>query len=141
MKKIRMTACVLILALVVCALAGCSNKNNTGMADEATTASQSASDGANGSMGESGTAANGMESNGSMENGGAGNGTEGTGGTTGNGMTGTGDMTGNDNIGNPGNTAGTGETANPAGGNRSNVRESTGVVDGLVNDVERAVDR
>ena len=61
MKKIRMTACVLILALVVCALAGCSNKNNTGMADEATTASQSASDGANGSMGESGTAANGME--------------------------------------------------------------------------------
>ena len=55
MKKIRMTACVLILALVVCALAGCSNKNNTGMADEATTASQSASDGANGSMGESGT--------------------------------------------------------------------------------------
>ena len=40
-----MTACVLILALVVCALAGCSNKNNTGMADEATTASQSASDG------------------------------------------------------------------------------------------------
>ena len=32
-------------------LAGCSNKNNTGMADEATTASQSASDGANGSMG------------------------------------------------------------------------------------------
>lgn len=108
MKKIRMTACVLILALVVCALAGCSNKNNTGMADEATTASQSASDGANGSMGESGTAANGMESNGSMENGGAGNGTGGTGGTT---------------------------------GNRSDVRESTGVVDGLVNDVERAVDR
>ncbi len=29
MKKIRMTACVLILALAVCVLAGCSNKNNT----------------------------------------------------------------------------------------------------------------
>ena len=134
MKKIRMTACVLILALAVCALAGCSNKNSTGMADEATTASQSASDGANGNMGESGTAANGMESNGSMENGGAGNGTGGTG------MNGTG-VTGNDNTGNPGNTNGTGENANPAGTNHGDARESTGVVDGLVNDVENAVDR
>ena len=59
MKKIRMTACVLILALAVCVLAGCSNKNNTGMADEATTAAQSApkgqngrADGQNGTMGE-----------------------------------------------------------------------------------------
>ena len=87
MKKIRMTACVLILALAVCVLAGCSNKNNTGMADEA----QSAPKGQNGRAdGQNGTM---------------------------------------------------GETANPAAENRGDVQESTGVVDGLVNDVENAVDR
>ena len=91
MKKIRMTACVLILALAVCVLAGCSNKNNTGMADEATTAARSAPKGQNGRAdGQNGTM---------------------------------------------------GETANPAAENRGDVQESTGVVDGLVNDVENAVDR
>ncbi len=106
-------------------LAGCSNKNNTGMwQTKPPPLPRARPTETNGSMGESGTAANGMESNGSMENGGAGNGTGGTGGNNRNGMTGTGNMTGNDNIGNPGNTAGTGETANPAGGNRSNVRRA-----------------
>ena len=79
MKKIRMTACVLILALAVCVLAGCS------------TAAQSAPKGQNGRAdGQNGTM---------------------------------------------------GETANPAAENRGDVQESTGVVDGLVNDVENAVDR
>ena len=35
MKKIRMTACVLIFAMTVCLLAGCSNQNGNNMADEA----------------------------------------------------------------------------------------------------------
>lgn len=82
MKKIRMTACMLILALAVCVLAGCGNQNGTGMADEATTAAQSVPNGQNGSS----------------------------------------------------------ETSNPADTNRGAAGESTGVVDGLVNDVENAVE-
>ncbi|WP_147355592.1 hypothetical protein [Clostridium sp. OF09-36] len=115
MKKIRMTACVLIFAMTVCLLAGCSNQNGNNMADEATTASQGAPNGQNGNG--RGTAAgkndtNNMESGMAGENGGAGNGTSGTGGTTGNG----------------------GINGNGTGG-----QESTGVVDGLVDDVERVV--
>ena len=122
MKKIRMTACVLILTLTVCVLAGCSNQNGGSMADEATTASQSAPNGQNGTA---------------TETGGAGTGTNGTGGTTGN-MTG--GTAGTESFANPGNAAGTNENESSSITNQTDTSESTGVVDGLLDDVERTVE-
>ena len=136
MKKIRMTACVLLFVLAVCVLSGCGSRNGTGMADEATTAQQN--------QGTSG-AQNGDSMNQSGEtgmNGGNTGANENASGTRAiHATNGTDDAFERDSSGNPGNTNGTAETENPAAGNRTDMRESTGVVNDIINDVEGAVER
>lgn len=136
MKKIRMTACMLLLAVAVCVLSGCGSRNGIGMADEATTAQQNqgTSGAQNGDgMNQSGEAGMNGGNAGANEN------ASGTGAI--NATNGTDDAFERDSSGNPGSTNGTAETENPAAGNRTDARESTGVVNDIINDVEGAVKR
>lgn len=136
MKKIRMTACMLLFTLTVCALSGCGRPNGTGMADEATTAQQNqGTSGARNGDGMDQSRETGMNGG----NAGANENASGTGAI--HATNGTDDAFERDSSGNPGSTNGTAETKNPAAGNRTDARESTGVVNDIINDVEGAVER
>lgn len=110
MKRIRITCCALLFVLAVLSLAGCSNGND--MNSNGTTAATQPAGGSTGSGGESA----GFEGG---ETGGAGM------------MGGNGGTTTNGGAGNGGAVNGATQAADD---------ETAGVIDGLINDVERGVE-
>ncbi len=99
MKKIRIAACVMMLALVMLCMTGCGDKNNSGQGSTAQTTTSASS--------ESGSTTGGMDQ--------------------------TGQNAGGSESGSTGSTG----SSNAAGTNEST---SGGVIEGLVDDVERGVD-
>ena len=107
MRKVRMSFCVLLIALTVFLVTGCTNRNNTGNGTAGGTTGGGTTTESTSGAGTNGAAAG--------ESGGAGV-----------------------NGGNGGTTGGAG-TMNSGGTNGTGNGESGGVIDGIVNDVEKGV--
>ena len=120
MKKIRKSVWMLLFVLMIFSMTAC-GRNNTNQSGQGSSGAGQSSGVTSGA--ETAGTGNGMAGTGAA--------TGTSGGTTGN-TTGAGNNTGTGNQTGEGNTAGNGNTARPE-------ESSTGVINGLIDDVERGV--